>query len=74
MKVYGYSLGVERRIVAATSQAGAARAFKIPASRLAKYGCETGNAVEIALATGKPGAVFSRPLNSPFTAEHYTEE
>lgn len=73
MKVFGYTLGDRRRIVAAASQAAAARAFDIPASRLAKYGCETGNPTEIALATGKPGTVFYQPtfgtLGQPYTEE-----
>lgn len=75
LTVYGYSLGTSRRIVAAASQAAAARALGVSSSHFRQYACQTYNAVEIALATGKPGAVFMRPLSNPtFATESYTQE
>ncbi|MFY7873278.1 MAG: hypothetical protein ACOVQL_13000 [Limnohabitans sp.] len=61
LKVYGMNLDGRRRgIVAATSWSKAAGAANIPVSRAKQYGCVTGNAEEIALATSRPGVCFIR--------------
>jgi len=67
LKVYGWqsyrSAGQTREIVAARSQAEAARCAGVKSSRLLFCLGETGNKGEIATATAKPGVVFWRRLD-----------
>ena len=59
LKVYGCNLdGRHRGIVAATSQATAAKLLGIPLSHLRTYGCETGNKAEIELAMRESGIAW----------------
>jgi hypothetical protein len=61
LKVYGVNYnGVQRRIVAATSMRKAAVAIGTGYGHARKYGCETGNQEEIALAMREPGVVWSK--------------
>lgn len=50
-----------RAVVAARSQAEAARLLGVGLYYFRGYGTETGNRIELALALGKPGTVFSVP-------------
>jgi NOL1/NOP2/fmu family ribosome biogenesis protein len=47
-----------RAIVAAPSEAAAARALEINRGSFEQWYCQTGNDVEIAVATAQPGVVF----------------
>lgn len=70
MKVYGMLMWTNeaaparngnrqvRRIVMAKNQKEAAALFRVSVHDLRNYGCETGNATEIAVASAKPGTVF----------------
>lgn len=64
LKVYGTSLdGRHRHIVAARSRAEAFRAWGTTRGQSDRYTSETGNDVEIAIATSRPGVVFESDLN-----------
>lgn len=61
LKVFGVSFdGRNRRVVAAPSQAAAARLTGMSPHSFRQYGGETGNAEEIAVAMREPGVVWSR--------------
>lgn len=61
LKVFGVNFdGRNRRIVAAPSQAAAARLTGVSPHSFRQYGGETGNAEEIAVALQEPGVVWSR--------------
>lgn len=51
-------------IVAAKSRAAAARAFEVADGHLKMYGSETGNDLQILIASSSPGTLFWRPLNA----------
>jgi hypothetical protein len=73
IKVFGMNLdGRNRGIVAAHSKKEAARLFGSSLYDFNNNGCETGNAKEIEVATGKPGTVFVKSMND-YSAE-YTEK
>jgi hypothetical protein len=58
-KVYGFNFdGKERRIVAATSFVEAAKLAGSTVARVRKYGCVTGNTVEISIAMSTPGKAW----------------
>jgi hypothetical protein len=75
LKVYGVTLIVNecppaangcrqaRCIVASTSQSKAADLFGMTIGQFRSFGCETGNAKEIEVATAEPGVVFWSPLD-----------
>ena len=79
LRVWGiYAPRDTRLIVAAPSRAAAHRAFNaarftVSMSHLTSHGCCTGNEVEIAVATAKPGAVFASRRHYSPKREHYTE-
>jgi hypothetical protein len=50
-------------IVAAKSQAEAARAFDVSVHEFRSYGSATSNVREVAVANTRPGIVFERPLD-----------
>lgn len=52
-----------REVVAALSQAAAARAFGCSMSSFKRYGGETGNVEELRIAFTKPGVVFWKKLD-----------
>lgn len=61
-----------RRIVATTSQKKAAELVGWSLHSFRQYWTETGNEVEVQVATATPGVVFCRPLDSyhaPFVPE-----
>lgn len=69
LKVWGCALQLrdvprqQRVIVAANSRAQAARILRVSDNFLRDYASVTGNALEIAIATNKPGAIFHTDLD-----------
>lgn len=71
LKIYGWTgfrhdAGTRlqtREILAATSIAAVRRIAGITAADWRWSGCETGNAIEVTIATARPGVVFWKPLD-----------